>query len=806
MSVDIRAKYPRLAQLGAPLQRAIPFVQQLEWADCGAASLAMVLGFHGKHVTLDRVRAALQVSRDGVSARAIVDAAGQLGLSGRALKVGVEDLERLPRATILHWELSHYVVFDRVIGDMIRIVDPATGERDVAMDEVSRCFTGVALQLAPRADFVREKKGTSPTKSYLRELFAERGLFGRVVTVSLVMRLFALVLPLVTGLIIDWVVPRADLSMLWVVLGAVVGILGVQSVCTLMRAHLLLALRTTLDGRITLGFLDHMVALPIGFFQRRSSGDLMMRVGSNATIRELITSQSLAAVIDGVFVAIYAVVIFIVSARLGGLAFALATIEIALWFAVRPKNKRYLSLDIERQAKAQSYLVQMLAGMETLKCAGAEAGAVERYANLYADCLDVAIKRGRLGATLEAFHAAMGQLGPMVILAVGANAVIGGSLSLGTMLAMSSLATSLFGPLINLVQSLVQLQVVRTYAERIEDVRRAAPERDPEKVYDAPVLRGSVSLAKVSLKYGDGPFVVDDVSLDIPAGASVALVGPSGSGKTSLLNLIAGIVTPTRGAVKFDGKSLAELDLRAIRQQIGIVPQHPYIFGASLRENIALTAPEATAERIQRAAALAALDADLAKLPMGLDTVVSDGGASLSGGQRQRVALARAVLREPSILLLDEATSALDNATEARVTTSLRGLCATRVVVAHRLSTVQNADLIIVMDKGRIVETGNHAALLAKNGMYRQLVAAAGGPMPAQAQPNPQPQLAPQPAPQPQPQLAAQAASQPAPASTAPASTAPAARNPQETKHALVPVEATSMPTLALARPRRMHG
>jgi ABC-type bacteriocin/lantibiotic exporter with double-glycine peptidase domain len=419
----------------------------------------------------------------------------------------------------------------------------------------------------------------------------------------------------------------------------------------------------------------------------------------------------------------------------------------------------------------------MLAGMETLKCAGAEAGAVERYANLYADCLEVSIKRGRLGATLEAFHSAMNQIGPMVILAVGANAVIGGSLSLGTMLAMSSLATSLFGPLINLVQSLVQLQVVKTYAERIEDVRRAAPERDPDKVYDAPLLGGAVSLAKVSLKYGDGPFVVDDVSLDIPAGASVALVGPSGSGKTSLLNLIAGIVAPTRGAVKFDGKSLAELDLRAVRQQVGIVPQHPYIFGASLRENIALTAPEATVERIQRAASLAALDGDLAKLPMGLDTVVSDGGASLSGGQRQRIALARAVLREPSILLLDEATSALDNSTEARVTANLRGLCATRVVIAHRLSTVQSADLIVVMDKGKIVETGNHAALLAKNGMYRQLVVAAGGAVPA-------PAPAPAPQPQPQPQ-------QPQPR--------------QENPHALV--EHTSAPTLAVVRGgRRMHG
>jgi ABC-type bacteriocin/lantibiotic exporter with double-glycine peptidase domain len=723
---SILERFPRLARMHEQLVRTIPFVQQLEWSDCGAAALAMVLGYHGKHVALDRVRSALAVSRDGVTARAILDAAGQLGLAGRGVKVALDQLADLPRATILHWELAHYVVLDRVIGDKLRIVDPATGERDVPWDEVSRCFTGVALELRPRSDFVREKRpGDQAARSYLRELFAERALFTRVVVVSLIMRLFALILPLVTGLVIDWAVPRSDLSMLWVVLISVLGIAGVQAVCTVMRAQLLLTLRTNLDARITLGFLDHMVALPVGFFQRRSAGDLMMRVGSNATIRELITAQSLATVIDGLFVAVYAVVILVVNARLGALAFGLAAVEIAVWFAVRPMNRRYLAQDIERQARAQGYLVQLLAGVETLKCAGAEAAAVERYANLYADCLELSVQRGRLGAGLEAFLSAHATLAPMVLLATGAHAVITGALSLGTMLAMTSLASSLLGPLTSLVQTLLQLQVVRTYTERIDDVRRARPEQDPDAVLDAPVLTGGISLHNVSLRYGDGPRVVNDVTLDIAPGTSVALVGASGSGKTSLLNLLAGIVTPTEGTVKFDGRSLAELDLRAVRQQIGIVPQHPYIFGATLRENIALTAPHASAERILHAAAVAALDGDIAQLPMGLDTPVSDGGASLSGGQRQRIALARAVLREPSVLLLDEATSALDTATEARVTANLARLRATRVIVAHRLSTVAGADQIVVMDQGRIVEIGTHASLLARGGTYCQLILAA---------------------------------------------------------------------------------
>jgi ABC-type bacteriocin/lantibiotic exporter with double-glycine peptidase domain len=584
----------------------------------------------------------------------------------------------------------------------------------------------VALELRPRADLVRDERTGAPgARSYLRELFAERALLTRVVVMSLIMRVFALALPLITGLVIDWVVPRSDRSMLGIVLVSVVGIVGVQAVCTVMRAQLLLALRTALDGRLTLGFLDHLVSLPIGFFQRRSAGDLMMRVGSNATIRELITSQSLAAVVDGAFVAIYAIVILVVNPRLGLLVFGLAALELMASLVLRLKNRRYLAQDVERQARAQGYLVQLLAGMETLKCAGAEATAVARYAELHADCLDVSVQRGRLGAALEAIHGAMSALAPMVFLVVGASAVIAGSLSLGTMLAMSALATSLFGTLAQLVQSLMQLQVARAYTERIDDVRRTTPEQDPDAVLDAPTLAGAVSLRSVSLRYGDGPLVVDSVTLDIPPGSLVALVGATGSGKTSLLNLIAGIVPPTRGTVAFDGRPLAELDLRAVRRQIGVVPQHPYIFGATIRDNIALTAPHASLERIQRAAAVAALDADLAQLPMGLDTPVSDGGASLSGGQRQRIAIARAALREPSLLLLDEATSALDGATEAQVAANLSRLRATRVVVAHRLSTVASADLIVVMDQGRIAEIGNHASLLAQRGVYHRLVTAA---------------------------------------------------------------------------------
>jgi ABC-type bacteriocin/lantibiotic exporter with double-glycine peptidase domain len=242
-------------------------------------------------------------------------------------------------------------------------------------------------------------------------------------------------------------------------------------------------------------------------------------------------------------------------------------------------------------------------------------------------------------------------------------------------------------------------------------------------VVQPPRLRGGISVRNVSFKYGEqAPLVVEDVSLEITPGMSVALVGPSGSGKSTLLGLLSGMHKPLKGDIQYDQRNLHEMDLRGVRQQIGIVPQHPFIFGGTVRENVALTQPGAMLDRIQHACKVAGLHDDISEMPMGYDTVISDGGGSLSGGQRQRVAIARAVIRNPSLMLLDEATSALDNSTEKRVIENLERLRCTRITVAHRLSTVRNADLIVVMDKGRIVEQGNHNQLLARGGLYTQLV------------------------------------------------------------------------------------
>jgi ABC-type bacteriocin/lantibiotic exporter with double-glycine peptidase domain len=719
-------QWPALKKLGfVGGKRAVPYVQQLEWTDCGAASLCMVMAYHGKEVKLPEVREAMGIGRDGVSAKAILDTAERYGMQGRGIKVAIEQLKLLKPGTILHWEFNHFVVFDKLVGDAVRINDPATGVRDVKLPEFGKCFTGVAIELIPTDRFTKTKAEKGRLKRYFRELMSEKGLFSRIIVMSLVMRFVGLVMPLMTGMIIDSVVPRSDYSLLYVVLAAIAGMTIFNLITEILRSYLLLHLRIALDTRMTLGFLDHMVSLPFSFFQRRSAGDLMSRVDSNGTVREIVTSKSMSAVIDGIFVLAYAIVIFCTSPLLGVVTLSMVVAEALVFVAARPTFHRLLAADLDKQAKENSYMIQMLGGMETLKCAGAERLGVEKWSNLYTDELNIKMRRARAQAWVDAVRGAITGLGPMLIMTIGATAVMRDEMTMGQMLAMNSLATGLFGPLSQLVASALELQLVKGHMDRIDDVLQTPVEQDRDVALPPPRLRGAVQVRNVSFKYGEqAPLVVQDVSLDIHPGMAVALVGPSGSGKSTLLALLSGMHKPLTGEVVYDGRQLHEMDLRAVRQQIGIVPQHPFIFGGTIRENVALTAPGATLDRISNACKVSGLHEDISAMPMGYDTVVSDGGGSLSGGQRQRVAIARAVIRNPSLMLLDEATSALDNKTEKKVIENLERQRCTRITVAHRLSTVRNADLIVVMDKGRIVEQGTHDQLLAKNGLYTALVKA----------------------------------------------------------------------------------
>jgi ATP-binding cassette, subfamily B, bacterial len=705
-------------------RRAIPYIAQVEMADCGAAALTMALGYHGRHVPLAEMHEATGTGRDGIDALRLAEAATAYGLRARGVRTELDDLRVLPRGTVLHWGAAHFVVLDSTSRRGVTVVDPRAGRYRVGWPAVNDLYSGVAILLEPAPTFAAGGQAAPGALHHARRLLTRSSGIGRVLAASVVVRLMALAVPVLTGLVVDQVVPADNGHLLKVVAVVMAALIGYSVLATYLRAHLLLRLRSRLDVDMTLGFLEHLVDLPYAFFLKRSSGDLMMRLRSNATVREILTTGTIASLLDGALATAYLAVIVALSPLLGALVAALAAAQVTVLLSARRRNQHLMGESLATEARSQSYAYEMFSAVETLKAAGAERRAVSHWTNLFVAELNISLRRGRLSAMVDTATHGLALLSPIAVLLFGANLVRSGQLSLGTMLALAALATGFLEPLATLVATALQVQLLGSYLRRLDDVFNTPTETAGRELQHAPPLTGAVRAEQLTFHYSPhGPPAVEGADLDVGPGQVLAIVGRSGSGKSTLGRLLLGLYPASAGRVLLDGIDLATLHPRSVRTQIGVVTQNPYIFGLSVRDNIAMGDPSLPLHRLETAAALAGIAEDIHAMPLGWDTPLVDAGASLSGGQRQRLALARALAPRPRILLLDEATSNLDTVTEAQVHANIAQLGCTVILIAHRLATVIDADRIVVMDAGRVVEVGSHSDLLADGGHYAQLVA-----------------------------------------------------------------------------------
>lgn len=705
--------------------RRVPIMLQMSATECGAACLAMVLTAFGRATRIAECRDRLEIGRDGANGLRIAQLARNMGLSVRALSVDLHQARNLRTPAIIHWNFNHYVVLERWDGARAVVVDPALGRRTLDRQEFSDGFTGVALELSPTDEFrKRRRNGALEAWRFVRGLMGtSRATIVGVLVASLLLQLIMLAPPVMTKIVVDVVVTRAQARLLPAMVGAGLLLLATNGMAFYVRGTLLNFLQARMDRELMSRFFGRLLSLPYRYFVLRGSGDLLMRLSSNSLIREVITSQTLSFVLDGAFVVGYIGLLLAIAPLYGWVSLGLGAAQVVIMMLSFRSLRVLAQQDVAAQAQAQSRAVEVLTGVETVKAMGAEEEAYSRWSALFDDQLRASLQRNRRETVLEAVLGVFRTGTPMILLWLGAWEVLAGDMTVGTMLAYNTLAGSLLTPMATLFSATRQLQTVGVNIDRIRDVLDEPPEQEPGAAREHQRIKGRVALHRVGFHYGaESGWAVRDVSLELPPGAKVAFVGATGSGKTTLARLVLGLYQPTEGDVRFDGRSLTDLDLRALRRQCGVVTQDPALFACSVRENIAFGHDDVTFDDVVRAARLAQIHDEIVAMPMGFETVLSEGGGGLSGGQRQRLALARALVRDPALLVLDEATSHLDVATEQRVDEVLSRLSCTRVVIAHRLSTVMNADLIAVLKDGRVVETGTHVDLMARRGHYAALV------------------------------------------------------------------------------------
>jgi HlyB family type I secretion system ABC transporter len=705
-------------------RRRVPELRQVTAVECGAACVAMVLNYYGHAASISDVLERCGVGRDGLTALEIVKATRLYGLRVRAVSLDLEDFRFVTLPAIVHWEFNHFLIVERWSRNRVDVVDPALGRRSLTPAEFDEGFTGVAIMLEPGAQFEQRAPTRSLTPwSYMRSFLRMRVVLCQILGTSLLLQILGLAGPLLTEVLIDRILPAKDTNMLQLLALGMLILILMQGVAAFLRSSLLIYLQTRIDTNMMLNFFEHLLSLPYRFFQLRLSGDLLARVQSNLAIRDLLTNQLLSTLLDGGAVITYFIILFSLSKLIAGLALAIGFVQIILLLSTSPAIRRLTQRDLEAQGKTQGYMNELLSGIATLKAAGAEQRAFQRWENFFFHEMNVSLRLSYLSSVVGNVFGILAVFAPLLLLWIGAQQVMAGSMSIGTMLALNTLAVQLLVPLGALATTGQELQVIRAHFTRLADVIDTRPEQDVSASQQPHQLRGQVELQHVSFQYDqNAPLILRDINVRMYPGQKVALVGRTGSGKSTLGRLLVGLITPTSGSILFDSMPLENLNYQEVRSQFGSVLQESVLFSGSVKENIALNNPAMPMERVMESAQIAAIADDIEKMPMGYDTLVSEGASAFSGGQRQRLALARALANHPALLLLDEATSSLDVITEQIIEQNLRMLPCTQIIIAHRLSTIRNADTILVLDHGAIVEQGTHEQLLRKNGFYAQLI------------------------------------------------------------------------------------
>jgi subfamily B ATP-binding cassette protein HlyB/CyaB len=690
--------------------------------DPAAGALAFTLQILGLPADPDEIRHA--AGRARLDEEDLLRAARRFPVRARAITSSVRRLPATPLPALARLRDGTWAVLGRITEDRVLLHEAAAGRtRLMPLPEFLAVWSGRLVLLARRG-LLTDPHRRFGLGWFLAAVRKYRGPLAEVLAASFFLQLFALVTPLFFQVVIDKVLVHRGLSTLEV-LALGLGLLSLfDAALGGLRTYLFTHTTNRIDIELAARLFRHLTALPLAYFQARRVGDTVARVRELETVRQFITSSALTLVLDLAFALAFLVVLFLYSVPLAAVVAASLPLHVVLSLSVLPALRARLDEKFRSGAENQAFLVETVAGIETVKAMALEPALQRRWEEQAARYVGAAFRAGGLANWATQGVTLISKLVTVLILYLGARQVIADAMTVGELVAFNMLASQLAAPVLRLAGLWQEFQQARLSIDRLGDVLNAVPEAGGEGRASPPPIRGEIRLDSVSFRYRpDGPPVLDRLSLQIPAGQVLGIVGPSGSGKSTLAKLLQRLYIQESGRILVDGIDLSLVDPRWLRRQVGVVLQESVLFNRTVRENIAVADPAMPIERIVAAAELAGAHGFIGELPEGYDSPIGERGATLSGGQRQRIAIARALIGNPRILIFDEATSALDYESEAAIQANMQRICAGRTVIliAHRLSTLRIADRIVTLERGRLIEDGTPEALLRAGGRFAQL-------------------------------------------------------------------------------------
>jgi ATP-binding cassette subfamily B protein RaxB len=686
----------------------LPEIRQATASECGLACLVMIASYHGRQTDLNALRREYPVSLKGATLAMVMETATKLGLAGRPLRLEMEQLRSLRTPAILHWDMNHFVVLRQVARSGVTIHDPAFGARRYSFAEVSKHFTGVALELTPDGAF--RPLNATPKLSlfdFLGQISGLAPVLVQTLVLSLVLQLYVLASPFYMQIVVDNAIAKDDQDLLLVLALGFALFLLINTGATLIRAKLLIHAQSTMAFQMGTGLFRHLLRLPMSYFERRHVGDLESRFISTEPIRTLLAEGLVTALIDGAMAVLTAAMMFFYRPTLALVVLA----ALALYFGLRIgfyrlMRRRTLDL-IEAKCRERTTFIETMRAVQSIKIFTRETQRGAVWMNRYAEVVRAEAATNFLKQAFQVADGLIFGLENVLIIYLGAQAALAGEMTVGMLFAFISYKQQFVDKAARLVERAIEYRMLDLHLERLADIAGAAPEQRHFRpaAYRQPI-EGNLEVRDLCFRYAKGEsFVLRNVNLSVRVGDYVAITGPSGCGKTTLLKVILGLLEPTSGEVLVDGVPLRVLGHEAFRKSIGVVMQDDQLLSGSIADNICFFDESFELEHMVQCAELAGIHEDICRMPMAYNSLIGDMGTSLSGGQKQRILLARALYRRPRLLFMDEGTSHLDLATERQVTAAVKSLGLTRIIIAHRPETIASAPRRLVLCDGQLSET-----------------------------------------------------------------------------------------------------